>query len=87
VSPCRLPQISASTDFILVTPSWIVSLTSTTDNAAAQWIAKGDEAMENVVVTWGGFQVGRIFCESGHKKHTVRPPLPAFPLFLITNEE
>jgi len=53
-----------------MTPHWTVSLTSTTDDAAPQWVAKGDEAMENVVVTWGGFQVGRISCESGLKKHT-----------------
>jgi hypothetical protein len=44
---------------------------NTSDNASAQWIAKGDGAMKNVIVNWGGFQVGRISCESGFKKHTV----------------
>jgi hypothetical protein len=47
-----------------------VSLGNTSDNV---WVAKGDEAMENVTVTWGGFQVGSISCKSGLKKHTVRP--------------
>ena len=27
--------------------------------------------MENVIVNWGGFQVGCISCKSGLKKHTV----------------
>jgi uncharacterized protein YxjI len=49
-----------------LTPHWAVSLGSTSENV---WVAKGDEAMENVVVTWGGFQVGRISCSSRYK-HT-----------------
>jgi hypothetical protein len=48
-----------------------VSMGDTTDNHSAQWIAKGNESMENVIVNWGGFQVGRISCKSGLKKHTV----------------
>jgi hypothetical protein len=54
-----------------VRPHWAVSMGDTTDNHSAQWIAKGNESMENVIVNWGGFQVGRISCKSGLKKHTV----------------
>jgi hypothetical protein len=53
-----------------LSPHWTVSMGNTSDNASAQWIAKGDGAMKNVIVNWGGFQVGRISCESGFKKHT-----------------
>jgi hypothetical protein len=58
-----------------------VSLGSTSDNASTQWVAKGDEAMQNMIVSWGGFEVGRISCESGLKKHTVRfpPCIPCLP--------
>ncbi|KAH8783704.1 hypothetical protein BGZ57DRAFT_925783 [Hyaloscypha finlandica] len=52
-----------------LSPHWTVSLGSTSDNAITQWVAKGDESMGNVIVTWGGFQVGRISSESGLKKH------------------
>jgi hypothetical protein len=70
-----------------VSPHWTVSLTSASDNSAAQWVANGDEAMENVVVNWGGFQVGRISCVSGIKKHTVRIPVsrPCFSLLTRTS--
>ncbi len=44
---------------------------NTTDNDSAQWIARGDEPMENLIVNWGGFQVGCISCKSGFTKHTV----------------
>jgi hypothetical protein len=54
-----------------VSPHWAVSMGNNSDNASVQWIAKGDEATKNVIVNWGGFQVGRISCESGLKKHTV----------------
>ena len=47
-------------------PHWTVSLSST-ENIAAQWVAKGDEKLKNVTVTWGGFQVGHISCELKRK--------------------
>ncbi|PMD23303.1 hypothetical protein NA56DRAFT_66745 [Hyaloscypha hepaticicola] len=53
-----------------LSPHWAVSMGNTTDNDSAQWIARGDESMENVIVNWGGFQVGCISCKSGLKKHT-----------------
>ncbi|KAH9207746.1 hypothetical protein DL95DRAFT_468390 [Leptodontidium sp. 2 PMI_412] len=52
-------------------PYWTVNLGS--DNATAgtaQWTARGDSSLETVVVSWGGFQVGRISLESKAKKHT-----------------
>jgi hypothetical protein len=63
-----------------------VSLGSTSDNAITQWVAKGDESMGNVIVTWGGFQVGRISSESGLKKHMVCLALIA-PCQLFANED
>ncbi len=53
-------------------PHWKVSLSSGSHNSTTQWIAKGDEDLENVVVNWGGFEVGRIRLESSARKHTVR---------------
>jgi hypothetical protein len=52
-------------------PHWKVNLPSGSHNSMTQWIAKGDEDFENVVVNWGGFEVGRIRSESGARKHTV----------------
>lgn len=47
---------------------WIVNLTGT-ENTADQWVVKGDGKMKSVTVTWGGFQVGHISCES-RRKHS-----------------
>lgn len=53
-------------------PHWTIKLASGGKaESSASWIAKGDEEMENVVVRWGGFEVGRIRCESRARKHTV----------------
>ncbi|KAH7384790.1 hypothetical protein BKA64DRAFT_681436 [Cadophora sp. MPI-SDFR-AT-0126] len=53
-------------------PYWTISLGSGNATAGtAQWSAQGDESLESVVVSWGGFQVGRISLESKAKKHTV----------------
>jgi hypothetical protein len=59
---------------ILAFPHWTVSLTGASESSSAHWIAKGDEAMESVVVNWGGFCVGRISCPSKRRKHTVCKP-------------
>jgi hypothetical protein len=61
---------------LLALPHWTVSLTGASESSTAQWIAKGDEAMENVIVNWGGFCVGRISCSSKLRKHTVCTPKP-----------
>jgi hypothetical protein len=52
-------------------PHWNIKLASGVKDSSASWIAKGDEDMESVCVRWGGFEVGRIRCESRLKKHTV----------------
>ena len=64
-----------------------MSLGTASDNASTQWVAKGDEAMENVIVTWGGFQVGRVSCESGLKKHTVCLALIATYQFFANEDQ
>lgn len=50
-------------------PYWVVSLGGDAKNSVVQWIAKGDEDLESLLITWGGFQVGRISAEAGFKKH------------------
>lgn len=72
---CKYSLPSTTVMLILLAfPHWSVSLTGASESSTAQWIAKGDEAMENVVVNWGGFCVGRISCPSKLRKHTVCSP-------------
>jgi len=53
-------------------PHWTINLGSPNAMASTvQWTGRGDESLESVVVSWGGFQVGRISLESRTKKHTV----------------
>ncbi|CAL3965267.1 hypothetical protein PZA11_001940 [Diplocarpon coronariae] len=49
-------------------PHWTIYLGD--DPMNTQWNANGDEGLQNVSVTWGGFQVGRISVESRRDKHT-----------------
>ncbi len=58
----------SNTNTFIASPHWAVNLGS--DTTAAQWTAKGDDQMGSVVVTWGGFQVGRISLESRARKHS-----------------
>ncbi len=52
-------------------PHWTVELSGGYNKNSAQWLAKGDDELENVVVNWGGFEVGRISVVPGNMRHTV----------------
>jgi len=47
-----------------------VNLDSENESLDHQWNVKGDEALQNVTVTWGGLDVGRISCSSKLQNHT-----------------
>ncbi|PBP17175.1 hypothetical protein BUE80_DR012043 [Diplocarpon rosae] len=49
-------------------PHWTIYLGD--DPMNTQWNANGDDDLQSVSVTWGGFQVGRISAESRRDKHT-----------------
>lgn len=70
-TPCGKEVFEVKNATLPSMPHWTVKLASGGKaESSASWIAKGDEEMENVVVRWGGFEVGRIRCESRARKHT-----------------
>lgn len=62
------PQAECRLTFDAASPHWAINLGSET--GPAEWIATGDKDLESVVVTWGGYQVGRIKLDSKRRKHT-----------------
>lgn len=53
-----------------MSPYWVVLTTGDERDSTKMWIAKGDEALMKVDVTWGGFKVGSIACAPRKGKHT-----------------
>ncbi|CZR66781.1 uncharacterized protein PAC_16682 [Phialocephala subalpina] len=53
-----------------MSPYWVVNTTADEKDSTKQWIAKGDDNLTHVSVTWGGFSVGRIACAPRKGKHT-----------------